>query len=338
MRNVIKRVPVPLSGVMLSFAAFGNFLKNTSQIVWIVMEVIAGLLLMLLLLKLILYPEMVRRDMRSPAVAGVAGTFSMGVMFFAVSLKSLSLPVAAIFWWAGLLLHAGLILYFTRTFLLHFQIRQVYMSWFLVYVGIVAAAATSPAFGMQPLGRVLTVYGLPATAVLMILMAVRYLRFPAEKPLQPLQAICAAPFSLCLVGYNQSFSVKNQMVLAVILFLSLVFYILGIVQVVRYIGGTFYPSFAGFTFPFVNTAIGTTLTWKAFRAGGSGGTGMTALSVLAAVQCVIAAVLLSVVFLRYAAFLLDGKVHDEVHEEQAETYSGRQADSRQKDHTDLAGI
>ncbi|MGN0363774.1 MAG: TDT family transporter [Bilifractor sp.] len=338
MRNVIRRVPIPLSGVMLSFAAFGNFLKNTSQVVWICMEVIAGLLLVLLLLKLVLYPDMVRRDMRSPAVAGVAGTFSMGVMFFAVALKSLSIPVAAGFWWAGLLLHVGLIVYFTRTFLLHFQWKQVYMSWFLVYVGIVAAAATSPAFGMQPLGRVLTIYGLLATAVLMVLIAVRYLRIPAEKPLQPLQAICAAPFSLCLVGYNQSFSVKNPMVLAAILFLSVLFYILGIVQVIRYIGGTFYPSFAGFTFPFINTAIGTSLTWKAFLAGGSGGTGMTALSVLAAVQCLIAVVLLAVVFLRYAAFLLDGKAHEEVHEEQAEAYSGRQADSRKKDHTGLASI
>lgn len=314
MKSMIRRVPIPIAGVMLGFAAFGNFLKSYSNLVWILMELVSVALLVLLVLKALLYPEDLRRDMKNPAIAGAAGTFSMGLMFLAVSLKSVSVPVGVSVWWAALVLHAVLIVWFTASFVRCFQLKKVYMTWFLVYVGIVAAAATSPAFGMQALGRVLTVYGLAATSVLMILMAVRYRKLPAEKPLAPLTAICAAPFSLCLVGYHQSFETKDPAVFLVIFLFSSAFYVLGLVQVFRYIGGTFYPSFSGFTFPFINTAIGTRLTWNALRAGdwgknlsgfvpGRGNDIVTVFLVLADVECIIAGILLGIVFFRYVVFL-----------------------------------
>jgi exfoliative toxin A/B len=320
MREMIRRVPVPLAGVMLGFAAFGNFLKSYVEIVWIFMELVAAVILALLVLKVFLYQGDFRRDMKNPAIAGASGTFSMGLMFLAVSLKSVSVPAAVFVWWAALVLHAVLIVWFSFAFVRHFQLKNVYMTWFLVYVGIVAAAATSPAFGTQAIGRVLTVYGLAATAVLMVLMAVRYRRIPAEKPLRPLMAICAAPFSLCLVGYQQSFDAKSPSVFLGIFFLSSVFYVIGLIQVFRYIGGPFYPSFSGFTFPFINTAIGTRLTWNALRAVSTGEKVisvhvaidekiLTVFFAFAGVEFVIAGILLGIVFVRYAAFLLgrDGR-------------------------------
>jgi exfoliative toxin A/B len=303
MRAVIRKVPVPLSGVMLSFAAFGNFIRNDSAVLWGVMEWIAGGLMALLVLKLILYPKEVARDLGNPAIAGTAGTFSMGMMFFAVSLKSLNAPLGTGFWWAGLLLHVALIIHFTVRFVFHFHLKQVYTTWFLVYVGIVAAAATGSAFGMQRLGQILVVYGLAATVVLMILMAARYRRIPAEKPLQPLGAICAAPFSLCLVGLNQSFPAKDPALVLTVFFLACIFYVLGLTVVLRFIGGTFYPSFSGFTFPFINTAIGTALTRNVLGAAGMSGTHMAIFSALAEIEIIIAGILLTIVFLRYAIFL-----------------------------------
>lgn len=57
MKEAIRRVPVPLAGVMLGFAAFGNFLKNFSGSLWVFMEGVAGLLLILLLLRVLMDPE-----------------------------------------------------------------------------------------------------------------------------------------------------------------------------------------------------------------------------------------------------------------------------------------
>lgn len=323
MKEAIRRVPVPLAGVMLGFAAFGNFLKNFSGSLWVFMEGVAGLLLILLLLRVLMDPEGVRGELRKPAVAGASGTFSMGLMFIAVSVKTVSAPIGIGFWWAGLLLHMVLIICFTAAFVRRFELKNVYMSWFLVYVGIVAAAATSPAFGMQRLGRVLTVYGLIATVVLMIGIGLRYRRLPVEKPFQPLGAICAAPFSLCLVGLNQSFPELSPVVLLAVFCVANIFYVLGLIQVFRYIRGPFFPSFSGFTFPFINTAIGTSLTLHALRKTGLGGGPEALLSAVADVQCVIASLLLVVVFLRYVFFLF-GRERQGVLKRKA---AGRKADA-----------
>ena len=304
MKEAIRRVPVPLAGVMLGFTAYGNFLKNFSDELWLFMEAVAGFVLVLLLLKVLTDPEGVREELRKPAIAGASGTFSMGLMFLAVSVKNVSRAIGIGIWWVGLLLHVVLIICFTTVFVRHFALKNVYMSWFLVYVGIVAAAATSPAFGMQRLGRILTVYGLIVTVVLMIGIGLRYRRLPVEKPFRPLGAICAAPFSLCLVGLNQSFPDRNPAVLLTVLCLANIFYVLGLVEVFRYIRGPFFPSFSGFTFPFINTAIGTSLTLHALHEIGFGGGTEVLLSVLSDVQCVIASFLLAVVFLRYGFFLI----------------------------------
>lgn len=107
MKSMIRRVPVPIAGVMLGFAAFGNFLKSYSNLVWILMELVSVALLVLLVLKALLYPEDLRRDMKNPAIAGAAGTFSMGLMFLAVSLKSVSVPAGVSVWWVSLVGGAG---------------------------------------------------------------------------------------------------------------------------------------------------------------------------------------------------------------------------------------
>ena len=212
--------------------------------------------------------------------------------------------------------------------------KEVYTSWFLVYVGIVAAAATGPAFGMQRLGRWLVVYGLASTAFLMVLMAVRYRRIPAEKQMQPLGAICAAPFSLCLVGLNQSVPVKNAAVLLTVFCLASVFYVLGLAQVLRFIGGRFYPSFSGFTFPFINTAIGTALTRNTLGKAGVSGTLLSLLSSLAEAEIIIAGILLTIVFLRYAMFLFGAehmKFDLKEKEEEPDNYDRAHSHSPQSD-------
>ena len=59
MRQLIERVPIPLAGVMLAFAALGNFMKKTTVPGWFIPELISVLLLILLLLKLAMFPRMV---------------------------------------------------------------------------------------------------------------------------------------------------------------------------------------------------------------------------------------------------------------------------------------
>ena len=296
-KKYIRRVPLPMSGVMLGFAALGNFLKSRLVPVWVMMECAAVFLLLLLLLKIFLFPRETAADMGNAAIAGASGTFSMGLMFLSVSATSLNRSAGAVLWGIGLLLHILLILYFTVRFVLSFRLRQVYPSWFLVYVGIVAAAATGGAFGMQRLGRALLCWGLSCTAVLMVIVTVRYLRIPPEEPLRPLAAIYAAPVSLCLVGYFRSFDGKSLGTVLILAVIAHIFYVFGLTVVIRMIGTRFYPSFSAFTFPFINTAIATKLGAAAAAKAGAAASGV--LQMLAGPECAVGTALLLIVFVRY---------------------------------------
>ena len=88
MREKIRHVPIPLSGVMLGFAALGNYLKSSSAVLWGLMECTALFLLVLLILKFLMFPRETAADMGNAAVAGASGTFSMGLMFSRFRLAS----------------------------------------------------------------------------------------------------------------------------------------------------------------------------------------------------------------------------------------------------------
>ena len=285
---------------MLGFAALGNYLKSSSAALWGLMECTALFLLVLLLLKFLLFPRESAEDMGNAAVAGASGTFSMGLMFLGVGVASVNRYAGAALWGIGLLLHILLILYFTGRFVLHFRLEQVYTTWFLVYVGITAAAATGSVFGMQRLGRVLVYWGLACTAALMVLITVRYVRIPVEKHYRPMTAIYAAPVSLCLVGYIQSFDGTKERAVLILAFLAHVFYVFGLILAVRLIGKRFYPSFSAFTFPFINTAAATRLSASA---AGQAGIRGKLLQILVKPECAIGMVLLLLVFCRYLHFM-----------------------------------
>ena len=63
MKDVIKKIPIPICGVMLGAAALGNLLQSYSEGIRNVCGVCAAFLLILALLKLIMFPGAVKEDM-----------------------------------------------------------------------------------------------------------------------------------------------------------------------------------------------------------------------------------------------------------------------------------
>lgn len=300
MRQLIERVPIPLAGVMLAFAALGNFMKKTTVPGWFIPELISVLLLILLLLKLAMFPRMVENDMRFGAVAGASGAFSMGLMYLGACAGGFSHAAGAVIWYAGLLIHVLLIVYFTVRFVLHFRMEQVYTTWFLVYVGIAAASQAAASFGLAAAGQWIVWYGLAATLVLMVLITVRYRRIPSERPLRPLLSIYAAPVSLCLAGYLAAFPDKSRTPVLVLIILAQVFYVYGLIQALCMIAGPFSPAFSGFTFPFVSTAA---VTYSSAVFLGTESMAGRILFPTAVAENLIGAAFLLAVFVRYLIFL-----------------------------------
>ena len=155
MKDVIKKVPVPLCGVMLGTAALGNLLQSYSEGVRYVCGVVAGLLLVLVLLKWILFPKMVKEDLGNPIMASVAGTFPMALMLLSVYVKPFIGQAAFYIWILAILLHVALIIYFTVKFVVKLQMPKVFASYYIVYVGIAVASITAPAYEQLKIGGLL---------------------------------------------------------------------------------------------------------------------------------------------------------------------------------------
>ena len=297
MKNIIKAVPIPLAGVMLGFAALGNLLQSYSETVRLVCGGISGMLLILILLKLICFPGMVKEDMKNPVMASVSGTFSMGLMLLAVYMKPLIGAAAKYVWYLAVILHIVLIIYFTVKFMLGPVLEKVFASYFIVYVGIAAAAVTAPAFEQMGVGAAAFWFGFVTFLLLLILVTVRYaLKRDIKEPVKPLFCIYAAPGSLCLAGYIQSVIPKSIGIIYFLLVLSSVIYVIALVRAIMFLKLPFYPSCAAFTFPFVISAIAVKQSAVCLE---NMGKGIPWLAGVVTVETVIAAVLCVYTLVRF---------------------------------------
>ena len=125
MSNVIKKVPIPLCGVMLGTAALGNLLQSYSEGIRYVCGVFAAFLLVLVLLKLIMFPGAVKEDMNNPIMASVSGTFPMALMILSTYVKPFIGQAAYYIWLFAIALHVVLIIYFTIKFIAKLAMPKV---------------------------------------------------------------------------------------------------------------------------------------------------------------------------------------------------------------------
>lgn len=261
MKKIIQKVPVPLCGVMLGFAALGNLLQSYGEGIRYACGVVAAFLLILVLLKLILFPGMVKEDLQNPIMASVAATFPMALMLLSTYVKPFIGMFAKYIWVFAIILHLVLIIYFTMKFIVKLQMPKVFASYFIVYVGIVVAAVTAPAYEALSIGTAAFWFGFVTLLVLLLLVTIRYVKFKQiPEPAQPLFCIYAAPTSLCVAGYVQSVTPKSKEFLLAMLALATVLYVIALIKAIGYLKLKFYPSFAAFTFPFVISAIATKQT------------------------------------------------------------------------------
>ncbi len=296
---MIRRIPIPVCGVMLGVAALGNMLQSYSEALKMVCGAAAAFLLVLILLKSIRYPEMIREDMNSPVLAGVAGTFPMALMILSTYVKPFMWQTAYYIWLFAIALHLVLIIYFTIRFVLHCVFKNVFTSWFVVYVGIGSAGVTAAAFERTGIGTASFWFALITFFPLLVIITARYLKYPVPDPLKPLAGIYAAPMSLCIVAYIQSVQIKSYTALMVMWAAASILYVYALVSSFGLLK-TFYPSFAGFTFPFV---ISATATRQLMVCATNMGHPLPWMNIIAVVQTMIAVLMVVYVYARYMAFL-----------------------------------
>lgn len=261
MKEIIKKLPVPIVGLMLALAAMGNLVLSYGEIYRNIFGVLSAIILVLVLVKIIMFPKGVSEAIDNPVVASVFPTLSMGIMLLATYLKPLAPSLAFGIWIIGLVLHGVLIIYFTKKYLFNFGIKKVFPSWFIVYVGIVVGSVTAPAFDKANIGQILFWFGFISYFALLPIVLKRVFKVKdIPEPALPTLIIFAAPVALCLAGYMNSFQEKNMFIVWLLVALSQFSYLCVLLQLPRLLKLKFYPSYSAFTFPLVISAISIKLT------------------------------------------------------------------------------
>lgn len=301
MKNIIQKVPLPICGVMLGFATLGNLLQSYGEKVRYACGILACFLLILVLLKLILFPHMIIADMKNPIMASVAATFPMALMLLSTYIKPWIGNVARFIWFFAILLHIILIIWFTVKFILKVQMPKVFASYYIVYVGIAAAAVTAPAYNALSIGTATFWFGFITLILLFVLITVRYVKYKeVPEPAKPLICIYAAPTSLCIAGYVQSVTPKSRGFLLAMLIAATILYVFALIKAIGYLKLKFYPSYSAFTFPFAVSAVAVKQTMACLA---NMGHPIPWLSYIVLIETIIAVVFLLYTFIRYMQFL-----------------------------------
>lgn len=302
MKQLLNELPLPSVGLMLALAALGNLLGPYHPALKTLCGSLSAGLLLFITLKGIFAPGSVKEGLAHPVVGGVLCTYPMGIMILSTYLKPYASGMAFALWMGAIALHLVMLALFSKRFLLGLRMENVFPSFFIVYVGFVVGSVTAPAYGMQTAGKALFAVGLVNLLWLLpiVLKRIRVLGIKMP-PAKPTLAILAAPASLCLAGYLNSFEDKSLLVVVTLLAVSFTLYAYVLSQLPGLLKLPYFPSYSAFTFPLVISAV-------AFKGAGlyiAKATGKFAfLSVFANLWVFIAAAMTFYVFLRYAQALL----------------------------------
>lgn len=256
MKDFFKKIPMPVVGLMLSLAALGNLIQSYGDVYRNILGLLATIIFILATIKFLTNISLLKEDLSTPIGASVFPTYSMGIMLLATYLKPYSNGGAFGLWMLGILLHVILMIYFTIKFVKNFNIMQVFPSWFIVYVGIAVASVTGRAF-YPVIGQIAFWAAFLSYLILIPIVGKRVLVTKnIPEPALPTLIIFAAPGSLCLAGYINSFETKHMILFGFLLIVSQLIYILAVIKLITLLKLKFYPSYAGFTFPLVISAIG----------------------------------------------------------------------------------
>lgn len=305
-RKKLAAAPTPMAGLALGIASLGWSCENIGGLQgWAQLggAAIGAVLLLILTVKFILHPRLLRQDLAHPVVGSVAPTYAMATMVVSKALEPYAPGLGEGLWLFAVVLH----LLFLATFCWHrareFELHHMVPSWFVPPVGIIVAAVACPDGRMLPLAQALQGFGMACYVVMLPLMLYRLI-FSHEVPdaAKPTIAILAAPASLSLAGYLTVYDAPSPVLVALLFGIAVL--MTGIIWLAffRLLRLPFSPGYAAFTFPMV---IGATALFKLAKLMGSQGVAeayVTQVHSLAVIELVVAFVIVSYVALRYLFF------------------------------------
>lgn len=303
--DYIKKIPIPIAGLMLALASLGNHLASYSIIYKHLFMIPASIIAIALTLKACFFWPDVKEKLKDPVIASVLPTFNMGLMLIATYIIPLSFNLAIGLWYIAIILKVIIIAWFTKNHILNFDLEKVYPSFFIVYAGIVVASITSISFNAKAIGYIIFWVGLIPYLAILPVVIYRLIKLPdIPKKLLPTIAIFAAPANLCLAGYITTAPVKSTVVLYFLIGLGLLTYFYVLIYLDRLLRVGFYPSASSFTFPMVISAIAMKKTHMFFT---KMNYNASIIFYIYIIQLIIALILVAYVLIKYLEFIFKKK-------------------------------
>lgn len=263
MKETVKRVQISIGGVILGITAMGNLFFDYFSYSRELCGLFALILILLVVLKLIYYPEYFREDLDSPVLASIIATFSMALMLIAAYSKPyLGYNLSIIIWIFAILLHLYFLINYIYKFVLKFKLENFTAGSFVVFAGVQMIAITAPVFNQEYWGTIAFYFSFICVLAVVIVASYRYLKIGVVTPLKPVIGVYAAPFSLCAVGYLASVEPKSLALVLFMFFMTKIFYLMVLIKFLEYRKLPFFPTYAAYTFPIVINTITTLQTLK----------------------------------------------------------------------------
>lgn len=298
----MKKVPLVMAGLMLGTAATGNLLMSYGMGWRYLFGIIAAIILLLLIYRWLSDTQGALKELNHPIVGSVFPAASMAWMLLSTYLIPFMPELARILWWIGFTLHIIAIIIFTFTIAKKRDIKTVFPSWVIVYIGIGMAAISGPAHAITqiPLWSYWFAFIFLVILIPLILYRVHIIA-EVPTPAIPNIGITAAPASLVLVGYLNAFPEKNITFLIGQLIVAQLLYLYVLVQLPRLMNG-FSPAYSGFTFATAISAIGLKTT-TAFLLQNTD-LNVSWLQPLVLIETIICVIMVTYVLFGYIRFLL----------------------------------
>lgn len=252
----IRKIPFPTCGLMLAVLSLGNLLHRECPWLYLLCGIIGVVFGAGWILRIFILPETWIKEMKNPVFASTGGTFSMGLMLLAGYMQNLFGRFGIYLWYIGLFLHICLIIWFSLRFLHPICLSKVHASYFVVYVGIGAAAISAPDVKIVAESMPFCYFAMIAFFPLFLLISYRYWKLGEPKSIAEKSLFCiyGAPASLCLTAYLSSALQIQKDLIIVLLIFSIGCYLMVLFKIPGYLSMPWTASQAAMTFPCVISA------------------------------------------------------------------------------------
>ena len=255
----LERMPVPILPAMVGAATLSNVYNGMGfSLIRHITMIAATVVLLFYLLKIVKYPGTFLNEYKNTVPASLYAGFTMLLMILGSYYFTYSPVAGKIMWIVGLSVHALHILIFTFRNITNRKLETFLPSWYVTYNGIMVSCVVGGVMQEPEILKVVTYYGIVVYFLLLPFMLWRLAIREIKDGVYHTQAILLAPCSLCLVCYLNVIQEPNKVLVYLLYGCTLASLLFVLYKLPKFFSFTFYPGFAGMTFPMAIAIVAST--------------------------------------------------------------------------------